>query len=75
MVKEEPTLAQCYYCDKEKLVTYFNLLSKWVSYCWGWNWRIVEKFQIVRDRMWKEDLMCSLLPSKIREYKINKGIK
>ena len=68
-----PTLAQCHYCDKDKLGEYYNLLFKYFAYSFGYTdpfaIDIVEKYQIVRDRMLQENLMCSLLLSKIREYK------
>lgn len=68
-----PTLAQCHYCSKEKLVDYYNFLLKESNIQFGYTdlyaISIIEKYQIVRDRMWKEDLMCSLLPSRMREYK------
>jgi len=61
---EYPTLAQCHYCDKEKLIEYYNLVHNNFINCSAW-W---EKFQILRDRMWEEDLMCSILPSKKEQY-------
>jgi len=68
-----PTLAQCHYCEKDKLVDYYNFLLKEFNIQFGYTdlyaISIVEKYQIVRDRMLEENLMCSLLPSKAREYK------